>query len=115
MKAIVIMNEQHSLLTEQKLELKDVFKDSWEIKNVPASGWTRQEQEKVSDKLINSDITHVVFVSPLPLLIRNLSYEYGRELTNPAVLVFHNDKREKKELPNGKVISVVAKTGWKLV
>jgi hypothetical protein len=28
--------------------------------------------------------------------------------------VFSNDTREKKELPDGKVISVLAKTGWYL-
>ena len=27
----------------------------------------------------------------------------------------HNDRREKKELPNGKVIMAVAQTGWQLV
>ena len=114
-KAIVIMNEQHSLLTEQKLGLSDMFKDSWEIKNVPAKGWTWQEQDKITKDLINTDITHVVFVSPVPVLLRNLSYEHGKDLNNPAVLVFHNDNREKKELPGGKIISVVAQEGWQLV
>ena len=38
------------------------------------------------------------------------SYGYGTQ-----VLVFHNDKRQKRELPNGKIISVVAETGWQLV
>jgi len=28
--------------------------------------------------------------------------------------LLHNDRREKKELPNGRVISVVAQTGWQL-
>jgi hypothetical protein len=47
----------------------------------------------------------------------------GRDLVNsdgsgfnvPSWQVFHNDRREKKELPNGKVIMTVAKEGWELV
>lgn len=31
------------------------------------------------------------------------------------VLIFHNDNREKKELPGGKVVSVVSQTGWQLI
>ena len=31
------------------------------------------------------------------------------------VLVFHNDRREKKELPDGLIIQVVAREGWQLV
>jgi len=31
------------------------------------------------------------------------------------VHIFHNDNREKKELPNGKIIHTVAQKGWVLV
>lgn len=54
--------------------------------------------------------TDVVFVSPVPVLLAKLSASQVVK-----VHVLHNDNREKKELPNGKIISVVAKEGWELV
>jgi hypothetical protein len=35
--------------------------------------------------------------------------------TDKEFFVLHNDRREKKELPNGKVIMTVAKEGWMIV
>ena len=32
-----------------------------------------------------------------------------------TVSVFHNDNRVAKELPNGKIVHVIAETGWILV
>jgi len=135
MKTIVIINEQHSLLPEQKEILKERF-GSWKTIEVPASGWELDEMKEVKEKLYRKlaeikgnnillkeyDNT-VVFVSPVPYLIKELSLksQSGDWGDNPnkvqlfKVRVFHNDRREKKELPNGKVISVVAKTGWELV
>jgi hypothetical protein len=52
----------------------------------------------------------VVFVSPIPAMIKRLVATKGAD----EVLIFCNDKREKKELPNGKVIYVVAQDGWYL-
>ena len=114
-KALVIINEQHSLLAEQRLILNHTFKENLKIKNVPAKGWTWTQQENIAREIIELNITHVVFVSPVPVLLRELSYHWGRDSKNPIVLVFHNDNRQKKELPNGKIISVIAKEGWQLV
>jgi len=50
----------------------------------------------------------IVFVSPIPYMVKELAKDAN-------VLVFHNDRREKKQLPNGKIIQVVAETGWQLV
>ena len=113
--ALVIINEQHSLLTEQELILNHVFRENWEIKKVPAKGWTWTEQEDIAAQIIETNIAYVVFVSPVPVLLRELSYEWGRDTNNPIIYVFHNDKRQKKELANGKIISVIAKEGWQLV
>lgn len=52
----------------------------------------------------------VIFVSPIPYLIKFLAGSTGTD-----VYVFHNDNREKKELPDGRIIQTVAKTGWQLV
>lgn len=117
----VIMNEQHSLMKEQENILNEKFSDNWEIFPVPANGWTLEEMKKVYEEL--KDGYTIIFASPIPYLIRELSYSLGLDhgsdgyVKNGAsmVLIFHNDKREKKELPNGKIIQTVAQTGWELV
>lgn len=146
-KVFLIMNEQHSLLEDQERVLEEKFADA-EIEkiSVPAEGWTLQEMnEAIRDiylELVEAtpkfpdnpkmgefyDFTYgrkptaVVFVSPIPYMIKRLTQlsivadidgactfmEYG-------TFIFHNDKREKKELPNGKIIYTVAQEGWQLV
>ena len=118
----VIINEQHSLLPEQEKILNSQF-SSWEFFKVPADGWTLSEIRNKARELAKDD---VVFCSPIPVLLAELAKNVGfmaacSRVENgfsgevPAVYVFHNDRREKKELPNGKVIMVVSQTGWELV
>lgn len=121
----VIMNEQHSLMEEQENILNEKFSDNWEIFPVPAEGWTLEEMEKVYEEL-KSGYT-IIFASPIPYLIMKLSHDegyyiatsenplYGVVYSSSEVMIFHNDKREKKELPNGRIVHVVAQTGWQLV
>ncbi|HBF78254.1 MULTISPECIES: hypothetical protein [Clostridium] len=122
-KVKVILNEQHQLMGEQKQILDKKFPEGWEIISVPATGWMLKEVNKAAEELRGQT---VVFASPIPALIEKLSFQQGSEWgrffetgveceTNTHVFVFHNDKREKKELPGGKVIQVVASTGWQLV
>jgi len=124
-KVKVLLNEQHSLLKEQEQILNEKFGDSWEILSVPSKGWSIKEM----DEIIRKEFSYwevAVFASPIPYLIKRLSFRCGAQhvdfiegldlrLNAGQVFIFHNDKREKKELPNGKVIFTVAKTGWKLV
>jgi len=42
----------------------------------------------------------------------SLGMVVGRET---RIRVLHNDNRQKKELPNGKIIMTVAETSWQLV
>ncbi len=114
MKTMIIINEQHTLLPEQESILKEKF-GAWSTILVPATGWTREEREIISDTLRGN----VVFVSPIPGMIMDLagiaaceSCNNGSQTVRPWV--FSNDTREKKELPGGKVISVTAQTGWYL-
>jgi len=116
----VIINEQHKLLEDQERILNEKF-STWDLYKVPADGWNVAQIEKVEEELRNEV---VIFCSPIPLLIARLSENLGYLRRNfignddkklPEVLIFHNDHREKKELPNGKVISVVAQTGWELI
>jgi hypothetical protein len=102
-KALVLLNEQHSLLEEQRGILDGLF--DWTIKAVPSSGWTLSQMREVLQELKAFD-GEVIFASPIPALIMGMEGEG---------LLFHNDHREKKELPNGKIIMTVAQTGWQLV
>jgi hypothetical protein len=127
-KAIVVINEAHSLMEEQKEILKKKYEEVQKIK-VPVSGWTKKEMDEVGQRLVNKyicpfhndfqDHRDIIFLSPVPYLLKTVSGMAGTETyayrdDHHPVKVFHNDKREKKELPNGKLISVVAKTGWVL-
>lgn len=102
-KAYVVINEQHSLFPEQIELLNQAYtKDGWNYLRVPSEGWTMEE---IEEKAYEYKYCYLVFASPIPLLMR---WSTGWK-------VFHNDHREKKELPNGRIISVVSATGWDLV
>ena len=127
----VVMSEQHSLLPEQEMLLNNAFPAyemaaeygeeqvgyCWEILPVPADGWNLNQMDEVIRDL--KDVDTVVFVSPIPYLLAKLSREHDyvtdSEVLHRDVRLFHNDQREKKELPNGRMISVVAQTGWQLI
>ena len=125
MNPLVIINEQHTLLDVQNEILLNRFGvDGWNTLPVPAKGWTKEEMDAVMASDIFKTKT-VVFVSPIPYLIKmltaaamanmhlpNIITRYSR--TVESVLLMCNDTREKKELPNGKIIFAVAKTGWYL-
>jgi len=125
MNPLVIINEQHTLLDVQNELLLNKFGvDGWNTLPVPAKGWTREEMDAVMASDIFKTKT-VVFVSPIPYLIKmltaaamanmhlpNIITKYSR--TVESVLLMCNDTREKRELPNGKIIFTVAKTGWYL-
>ena len=109
---VVVINEQHTLLPQQEEIVKEYAggMDNVEFVHVPAKGWSLEELEQVAVRLSN-DVpvgADLLFVSPIPYLIRECS-------RTCAVILMHNDKREKKELPNGKIIFTVAREGWQIV
>ena len=114
MKNILIINEQHTLFSEQEEILNKL--GGYETIKVPSAGWDlKKMNELVNHYIIQSQIK-IIFASPIPYLIKEISYFSGKyDDGEVEVLVFHNDNRNKKELPNGKIISVVAETGWQLV
>jgi len=122
MYTFVVINRQHRILPEQYNILKKEFGKFYKIQ-VPPEGWTLTQQMSLVEKLSELADKHginVVFISPVPLLIALLSYESAlRKHIKHAkplnVYIFHNDKRIKKELPDGRVISVIPEEGWKLV
>lgn len=120
----VVINEQHSLLEDQLTLLTP----GYQMVKVPADGWDYATQLQVVEGLLMEmratlgrdweDPHSIVFVSPIPAMLKLLAVASGlsRNTSTPFdVLVFHNDRREKKELPGGKIISVTASTGWQLV
>lgn len=127
MKAIIVMNENHSIMEEQLSIIEKEFEKEYEFLKVPSTGWTKNDMDEVIEKITSSEYGRenwldVVFVSPIPYMIRELtrreiyapSAEYCED-TGLRVRIFHNDHREKKELPNGQIIQVVSKSGWQLV
>jgi len=120
-KAIIVMNETHSLLPEQEKILGMVY-EGFDIFPVPSQGWTLDEMlDKINElhEKACKEKLDIVFVSPIPLMIRELTEmaicPKGSGKRRYNVKLFHNDRREKKELPNGRIIQVVAQTGWQLV
>jgi len=124
-KVLVVINEQHSLMPDQERILSERF-GSFDFMKVPSAGWTLAEQVDIAGGFEGSEVDHVVFASPVPVLLAKCAAfsahasladaaNTGRVIEYPAVWVLHNDHRDKKELPNGKVISVVAQEGWELV
>ena len=105
--------------------MPETIQSEWTFLQVPAEGWDLQTQSNIAYSLSPYHL-NIVFVSPIPVLLGKLSGsavhgEYCRMSGTPCsydgirVYVFHNDKREKKEVSDGKVISTVAAAGWQLV
>ena len=122
MKTLIIINEQHTLLDSQKRLLEKTF-INFDTLEIPATGWNKSEQESIVNELINDSFTTIIFISPVPSMIKRLSFLEGLHslkiegipaMEIPKTFVMTNDKREKKELPNGKIIFTVAKDGWYL-
>ena len=123
MKTIVIINEQHSLLPQQSELIRKKLGEEIELRKIPAEGINRRQIEELAKELSLLHNVNIVVLSPIPLLLARLAYccgeydtlaLYGGGPGNP-VYILHNDKREKKELPNGKIISTVAQEGWELI
>ena len=122
-KAIVIINEQHTMFPQQ-VELLNSTYDEWETLLVPAAGWSKEEQEEKSGEIQNH-WRDIVFASPVPYLMIMCAQREGKAIEaqywgqhspeTSCVYLLHNDKREKKELPGGKIINAVAQDGWALV
>lgn len=123
MKNFIVINKQHTLLPQQESLLREAYPEGYEVISVPAEGWTVKEQNSIwcglcirAEKEVLGDL---VFVSPVPYLMALAAYNNGVVILgvplNVRVGIMHNEHREKKELPNGKIISVVSSEGWKLV
>lgn len=131
--------EQEALLRERfdEIEMVKVPASGWtleEMKKVAAELHYRAAEAEVHRYPGTEMVAHViypqktknavVFASPVPFLLKELSKlsvfaeyhgDHAEEAERYSVLVFHNDRRDKKELPDGRIIQTVAATGWQLV
>lgn len=108
MKTVVIINEQHSLLEEQEKILNERFSSGWELFKIPSEGLTIEQQKEIVENFLNMGEITVIFCSPVPFLLKEISHFSGygkcgnevgvgvRGYGIAEVLVFHNDNREKK-------------------
>ena len=110
MDTVIVINESHSLKEEQKNLLSQF---DYEFYKIPSSGMVLSEISQMVEELSNYD--NVVFVSPIPAAFSIIINKMKNGNWNSKVYNFHNDKREKVELPNGKIIMKVASTRWLLV
>lgn len=123
-KNVIFINEQHTLKAEQAEILDSHFPDGYETIKIPADGWKLAEMKK---NVIDNCKNRIVMVSPVPYMVKEFQYRIaqnyysalhdsdGYYAPDASISVFHNDNRDKKELPNGKIISIPAEKGWKLV
>ena len=125
MKNIVIINEAHSLLEEQEKILKEKF-GTYSFLYVPKDGWSKEDQLRIVSSILEEQGGNIIFVSPVPVLLAYIGFYkgYGKAGLDRGLpyigiginlYLFHNDRREKKELPDGRIIQVVSQTGWQLV
>ena len=113
-KNIVIINKSHTLLPEQEFLLNNEFNaNNWERFNVPIDGLGKQKMKEICEDILNNDVCGIVFASPIPYMMK-LLFEKTIN-TNIEIKVFHNDNRDKVELPNGRIIMKVSQTGWELL
>lgn len=123
-KNVIFINEQHSLKAEQSEILDSHFPDGYETIKIPANGWKLAEMKKI---VMENRRNRIVMVSPVPFMIMNFQYRISQDrmtalhetdgyyAPDASISVFHNDNRDKKELPNGKIITTPAEKGWQLV
>ena len=83
-KVMLVINEQHELLPSQREQLGYNFPES-EVEKVlvPAEGWTIEEMERILSERLWGNF--VVFVSPIPYLIKTVLFaaaESGDEIHN---------------------------------
>lgn len=104
MTVTVIINQQHSLFPQQESLLLAKFGE-FERLNIPSEGMNLSQLSDLANGLEGD----IVVASPIPALMKFLAL-LGKEF-----FVLHNDQRQKKELPNGKVIMTVAQEGWVIV
>jgi hypothetical protein len=106
MKAIIVINEAHNLRPVQKRALTAAF-DSLQFEFIPYHGLNVKQQYNLADYLIQcmQANLHIVFVSPVPLLINLVS---RKDIYNPyRTHVFVRETRQKRLTSSGHIKAYV--------
>jgi len=128
--AIVVLNEQHSLLPQQEALLQEEFGE-WATWPLPSSGLSEEEVFSTATRLVENAAQGgraIVFLSPVAALVKQVlltaihlavleDTEFGQEFDWAdvvPVMVFFNDRREAVER-DGRIIHRLHPDGWKLV
>ena len=115
MKVKVVLNEQHTLLEQQRRVLEEYFGEDFELELVPipAKGLTCEEQVDLAYRLARQaqNWGTIVVASPVPVLLAKLGLL--RAIRQFTLYVLANDRREKVE-QNGKVFYKIPADGWRL-
>ncbi len=115
MKINYVINQAHSLMPEQDSILNSLIHEGDNLirVDIPEEGLNLDKQIELAHSLMDEmrEEDYLVFVSPIPCM---LGYICAQIESSQNVLVFGNDRRDKKELPNGKIIQTVSQTGWYL-
>lgn len=124
MNTYLIINETHSLLPDQIRELEENEITEYEEIRIPKEGWDLQTRMDKAWEWVRRGGRYI-FVTPEPIMLARLAYYVGHGAHfidgvpalgyDVELYIFSNDRREKKELPDGRIIQTVAREGWKLV
>lgn len=113
MNTYLIINETHSLLPDQVRVLEEKGMSDYEEIRIPKEGWDARTRFSLAHEWAERGGRYI-FVSPEPVILGRLAHlsVFRKDV---AVYVFSNDRRVKKELPDGRIVQTIAPTGWKLV
>jgi Rad3-related DNA helicase len=117
--AVVILNEAHTLSKQQEKLLTEKY--NWELYPVPKTGWSLdqmyRELESLREVLRRKDT--VIFVSPVPFLLKALAFYEGEHYANGAyevgsVRIMMREARNKEEVQEGLITTTVSQEDWLL-
>jgi|SRR5690554_140468 len=113
METYLVINETHTLLPDQVRELEEKGMAEYEEIRIPKEGWDARTRFSLAHEWAERGGRYI-FVSPEPVILGRLAHlsVFRKDV---AVYVFSNDRRVKKELPDGRIVQTIAPTGWKLV
>jgi len=120
-KLFIIKNKDHSIRTEY-FSIIDEFRNKitptdMELINAPVNGWNIKQMNmvviKIKEESYNYDKITVIFISPIPYLIREISMLSGQN-NKFDVKLFHHDKRV-KSVYNGRYVQKIRNSKIELV
>lgn len=113
METYLVINEAHTLLPDQVRELREKGFDNYEEIRIPKEGWDARTRLSRAHSWARRGGRYI-FVSPEPVILGRMAY-FAAFRKDVAVYVFSNDRRVKKELPDGRIVQTIAPVGWRLV